>query len=53
MRAALWRMVADGEAGWNGQNMLVPETLPVNPGRPLSESISEDRGPYLPDPEPE
>lgn len=53
VRAALWRMVADGEAEWNGQDMVVPETLPVNPGRPLSELISEDRGFYLPDREPE
>jgi len=53
VRAVLWRMVADGEAEWSGLDMIVPETLPVNPGRPLSELISEDRGPYLPDPGPE
>jgi prevent-host-death family protein len=54
VRAALWRMVAAGEAEWSGEDMVLPDALPVNPGRPLSELISEDRGPYLPgtDPEP-
>ncbi|MEI6451570.1 MAG: hypothetical protein WCP98_16720, partial [Actinomycetes bacterium] len=55
VRAALWRMVAAGEAEWSGEDMVLPDALPVNPGRPLSELISEDRGPYLPgtDPEPQ
>jgi prevent-host-death family protein len=54
VRAALWRMVAAGEAEWSGEDMVLPDTLPDNPGRPLSELIAEDRGPYLPgnDPEP-
>jgi prevent-host-death family protein len=54
VRAVLWRMVAAGEAEWSGEDLVLPDTLPVNPGRPLSELISEDRGPYLPgsDPEP-
>ena len=53
VRAALWRMVAAGEAEWSGEDMVLPDALPVNPGRPLSELISEDRGPYLPGTDPE
>ena len=53
VRAVLWQMVAEGTAEWSGLDMIVPETLPANPGRPLSQLISEDRGPYLPDPQPE
>ena len=47
------RMVAAGEAEWSGEDMVLPDALPVNPGRPLSELISEDRGPYLPGTDPE
>jgi len=53
VRAAVWRMVAAGEAEWGGEGMVLPDALPVNPGRPLSELISEDRGPYLQDDDPE
>jgi len=50
LRATLWRMVADGEAEWSGEDLVLPERLPKNPGRMLSEIVLEDRGPYLPEP---
>jgi prevent-host-death family protein len=49
VRAALWKMVAAGEAEWTGEDMVVPDKLPRNTGRPLSEIVLEDRGPYLPE----
>ena len=49
VRATLWKMVAAGEAEWSGQDMVLPDELPPNPGRPLSDIVLEDRGPYLPD----
>ena len=53
VRAALWRMVEAGEAEWNGGKPVVPEDLPVNTGRLLSDIVLEDRGPYWDDPDPE
>jgi len=49
VRRTLWKMVADGEAYWNGSKPKLPDTIPVNPGRPLSDIVLEDRGPYLPE----
>ena len=51
VRAALWRMVEAGEAEWSGEDMVVPRALPLNTGRPLSDIVLEDRGPYWDDPE--
>lgn len=45
-RAALLRMVADGEAEWTGEDMVLPEKLIPNPGRMVSDIVLEDRGPY-------
>jgi prevent-host-death family protein len=53
VRAALWRMVEAGEAEWSGLDMIVPETLPKNTGRMLSDIVLEDRGPYLPERDPD
>lgn len=53
VRAALWLMVERGEAEWSGEDMVVPRDLPINTGRPLSDIVLEDRGPYWDDPEPE
>jgi prevent-host-death family protein len=52
-RAALWRMVEAGEAEWSGEDMVVPRDLPINTGRPISDIVLEDRGPYWDDPDPE
>jgi prevent-host-death family protein len=49
VRAALWRMVADGEAEWSGGKPVLPKTLPKNTGRMLSDIVLEDRGPCLPE----
>ena len=49
VRATLLRMVANGEAEWSGEAPALTGTILPNPGRPLSELVSEDRGPYLPD----
>lgn len=46
-------MVAAGEAKWGGLPPKLPEQTFPNPGRPASELVSEDRGPYLPGTEPE
>ena len=51
VRAALWRMVKNGEATWSGGKPVVPEDLPVNTGRQLSDIVLEDRGPYWDDPD--
>jgi prevent-host-death family protein len=51
VRAALWRMVENGEASWSGGKPVVPTDLPVNTGRLLSDIVSEDRGPYWDDPD--
>ncbi len=53
VRAALWRMVEKGQARWSGGKPTVPEDLPINTGRPLSDIVLEDRGPYWDDPEPD
>ncbi len=52
VRAALWRMVENGEATWSGGKPVVPEDLPVNTGRLLSDIVLEDRGPYWDEPDP-
>jgi prevent-host-death family protein len=52
-RAALWRMVEEGQARWNGRKPLIAKDRPVNTGRPLSDIVLEDRGPYWDDPDPE
>jgi prevent-host-death family protein len=51
-RAALWRMVENGQARWSGGKPAVPRDLPVNTGRLLSDIVMEDRGPYWDDPDP-
>ena len=53
IRAALWRMVEDGEASWNGGKPVVPRDLPINTGPLLSDIVLEDRGPYWDDPDPD
>ena len=53
VRAALWRMVEAGEAQWSGGKPVVPEDLPINTGRLLSDIVLEDRGPYWNDPDPD
>ncbi len=53
VRAALWRLVEDGEVRWKGGKPAIPDDLPVNTGRPLSDIVLEDRGPYWDDPDPE
>ena len=52
VRATLWRMVEAGEAEWSGEDMVVPRDLPINTGRPVSDIVLEDRGPYWDDPDP-
>jgi prevent-host-death family protein len=46
VRAALWRLVEQGAATWSGGKPVVSKDLPINTGRPLSEIVLEDRGPY-------
>jgi prevent-host-death family protein len=53
VRAALWRLVEAGEVRWNGGKPALPGDLPLNTGRPLSDIVLEDRGPYWDDPDPE
>jgi prevent-host-death family protein len=53
VRAALWHMVEDGEASWNGGKPVVPRNLPINTGPLLSDIVLEDRGPYWDDPDPD
>jgi prevent-host-death family protein len=54
-RRILWEMVDAGELQWSGGKPKLPETMPANTGRPLSDIVLEDRGPYWPesDDEPE
>ena len=52
VRATLLRMVANGEIEWSGEAPVLPDVFHPNPGRPLSDLVSEDRGPYLPGTEP-
>ena len=49
VRAVLWQMVADGLAEWSGLPPKLPDTTFPNLGRPVSDLVSEDRGPYLPE----
>lgn len=51
-RAALWRMVEEGQARWNGRKPQIPKDRPINTGKPLSDIVLEDRGPYWDDPDP-
>ncbi len=51
IRAALWRMVENGEATWSGGKPSIPSDLPVNTGKLLSDIVLEDRGPYWDDPD--
>ena len=53
VRAALWRMVEDGEATWSGGKPGRTRRPPVNTGRLLSDIVLEDRGPYWDEPDPE
>lgn len=53
VRAVLWEMVANGEAEWSGGKPEVPEDLPINTGRLLSDIVLEDRGPHWDDPDPD
>lgn len=53
VRAAIWRMVEAGDAKWNGGKPVVPDDLPVNTGRLLSDIVLEDRGPRWSDPDPD
>ena len=52
LRAALWRMVEEGEAEWNGGKPIMSRNLPKNTGRMLSDIVLEDRGPQWDDPDP-
>lgn len=51
VRAAIWKMVANGEAEWNGQKPMLPDDPPINTGRPLSDIVLEDRGPHWDEPD--
>lgn len=51
VRAALWRIVEDGQAHWSGGKPKIPKDLPVNTGKALSDIVLEDRGPYWDDPD--
>jgi prevent-host-death family protein len=53
VRETLLRMVADGTAEWSGEAPRLPDGFHPNPGRPVSDLVLEDRGPYLPDTDPE
>ena len=50
-RKILWEMVDAGELEWSGGKPELPEHPPVNTGRPLSDIVLEDRGPYWPEPD--
>jgi len=52
VRATLLRMVASGEAEWSGEPPVLPDGFYPNPGRPVSDLVLEDRGPYSPDADP-
>jgi prevent-host-death family protein len=49
VRAALLRMAAKGEIEWSGETPRLPDGFHPNPGRPVSDLVLEDRGPYLPE----
>jgi antitoxin (DNA-binding transcriptional repressor) of toxin-antitoxin stability system len=48
-RTILWEMVDTGELQWSGGKPKLPDSLPVNTGRMLSDIVLEDRGPYWPE----
>ena len=50
-RKVLWEMVEAGELQWSGGKPTLPEHMPANTGRPLSDIVLEDRGPYWPEPD--
>jgi len=50
-RKILWEMVNAGELEWSGGKPRLPDSMPVNSGRLLSDIVLEDRGPYWPEPE--
>jgi prevent-host-death family protein len=52
VRGALLRMIAAGEAEWSGDQPASADDRILNPGRPLSDLVSEDRGPHLPGDDP-
>lgn len=52
-RRILWEMVDAGELQWSGGKPKVPDSMPVNSGRMLSDIVLEDRGPYWPEPDEE
>jgi len=49
VRATLLRMAARGEVEWSGETPRLPDAFHPNPGRPVSDLVLEDRGPYLPE----
>ena len=51
VRAAIWKMVANGEAEWNGEKPTLPDDPPINTGRLLSDIVLEDRGPHWDEPD--
>lgn len=53
VRAALLRMAANGEIEWSGAAPALPDGFFPNPWRPVSDLVSEDRGPYLPGTQPD
>jgi len=50
-RKILWEMVNAGELEWSGGKPRLPDSMPVNSGRLLSDIVLEDRGPYWPEPD--
>ena len=52
-RKILWEMVDAGELAWSGGKPKLPEDIPVNTGRRLSDIVLEDRGPHWPEPDDE
>jgi len=53
VRATLLRMAANGDVEWSGEPPMLPDGFHPNPGRLVSDLVSEDRGPYLPGTEPD
>jgi len=48
-RKILWEMVDAGELAWSGDKPKLPEHMPDNTGKPVSDIVLEDRGPYWPE----
>ena len=44
-------MVDVGELAWSGDKPKLPEHMPANTGKPVSDIVLEDRGPYWPEPD--